>query len=138
MVYLPDGRGWINDASDKERIDSLRYEFTTLQEATAVLKKKNDKVSSKLQVMNGGYMKRADKLRDDMLQTHSEIENSKIEESVYKTLQSHETQGGANRIHRLQEEIKELRTAEAVLQKKYGDLVVKKRRLQVSLFSGSK
>ena len=46
-------------------------------------------------------------------------------------LQSHEKQGGTNRINRLKAEIAALRTAEVGLQKQYGELVVEKRRLQV-------
>jgi hypothetical protein len=131
MVYLPD-RGWLEPKSDRDRIESLRYEFETLQEATASLKKKNDKIAAKLSVTNGGYSKRADKLCDDILQTYADLQNSKIEEVVYRTLQAHETQGGTNRIDRLKGQIKALRAAEAGLQKRYGELVVEKRRLQVT------
>jgi hypothetical protein len=52
---------------------------------------------SKLSVMNGGYSKRAgEKFREDILQNFAELQNSRIEESVYRTLQSHEVQGGLN------------------------------------------
>lgn len=132
MVYVPDRGGWVEAASDEDRIESLRHEFSVLQEATSSMKKKNDKITAKLAVTNGGYSKRADKFRDDILQTYADLQNAKIEETVYRTLQSHETQGGTNRIERLKTQIKALRAAEAGLQKRYGDLVVEKRRLQVT------
>jgi hypothetical protein len=81
--------------------------------------------------MNGGYSKRAEKFREDILQNFAELQNARIEESVYRTLQSHEVQGGINRIEGLKEDIAGLRGEEALLQKRYGDLVVEKRRMAV-------
>lgn len=130
MVYL-DG-AWSQPKGPSDHIDSLRLEFETLQEATGALRKKNDKLESKLSVMNGGYSKRAEKFREDILQNFAELQNSRIEESVYRTLQSHEVQGGANRIESLKQDIAGLRGEEAIFQNWYGDLVVEKRRMVVN------
>jgi pre-mRNA-splicing factor CDC5/CEF1 len=126
MLYK-DG-AWSQSKGSGANIDSLRLEFETLQEATEAMRKKNDKLESKLSVMNGGYSKRAEKFREDILQNFADLQNARIEESVYQTLQSHEVQGGINRIEGLKQDIAGLRGEEALLQKRYGDLVVEKRR----------
>lgn len=131
MVFLPNRGGWVETTTASDEIQGLHHEFAILREATAGLKRKHDKVAAKLSVTNGGYVKRGDKLQGDILQTYADLQNSKIEETIYKTLQSQETRGGENRIERLKTQIRELRNVEAGLQKRYGDLVVEKRRLQV-------
>jgi hypothetical protein len=129
MLYK-DG-AWSQSKGSGANIDSLRLEFETLQEATEAMRKKNDKLESKLSVMNGGYSKRAEKFREDILQNFGDLQNARIEQSVYQTLQSHEVQGGINRIEGLKQDIAGLRGEEALLQKRYGDLVIEKRRKAV-------
>jgi hypothetical protein len=51
---------------------------------------------------------------------------------VYSRLAAEEKQGGQNRIEHLQLEIATLRTGEADLQKRYGQLLVDKRRAGVA------
>jgi len=133
MIYTK--KGWISasSASKKQLIESLELEFDTLQEATESLKKKNDKLQSKLAVVNAGYEKRADKLSQDILDKFAEVQNARIEHSVYKMLQDQEIPGGQSRIDQLMEENAALRKLEASLQREYGDLVVEKRRLAVQL-----
>jgi pre-mRNA-splicing factor CDC5/CEF1 len=131
MIYRQDG--WTHAKETSDNVDSLRLEFETLQEATDALRKKNDKLESKLSVINGGYTKRANKFREDILQNFAELQNARIEESVYRTLQSHEVQGGTNRIDSLTEDVAGLRREEAAMQKRYGDLVVEKRRKAVKM-----
>ena len=135
VVYAESG--WIEPKGDTDRIESLRLEFASLKEATEALRKKNDKVDSKLGVMTGGYVKRAAGLKQDILQTFAQVQNSRIEESVYSMLRSDEVKGGQLRIERLQKEIGSLRKVEAELQKRYGELLVEKRRAAVVLNSTS-
>ena len=133
MIYTK--KGWMSasSASKKQMIESLELEFDALQEATESLKKKNNKLQSKLAVVNAGYEKRADKLGQDILDKFAEVQNARIELSVYKMLQDQEIHGGQGRIEQLMEENAALRTLEASLQREYGDLVVEKRRLAVQL-----
>jgi pre-mRNA-splicing factor CDC5/CEF1 len=118
--------------SDALLIASLRHEFQRLQDATAHLKRKNDKLASKLDIVNGGHRKRADQFRRDILQLHKDLQDAQIQEAVYRQLLQNEMQGGVDRIERLQQEIRELRKAEALLQKRYGDLLIQKKRIQVT------
>ena len=113
----------------QKEIESLKFEFIILKEATDVLRKKNEKGETKLAVVHGGYSKRAAKVRSDTLQCYMELQNALIEEDVYRTLQSQEVSGAASRIEKLKEEIANIEADEATMQKRYSDLLVEKRRL---------
>jgi len=127
---VPDGQGgWIEGG---DRVTGLRHEFLALQEATEALQKKNDKLANKLGVVNGGYQKRAEKLQADTKQAAADLESARMEEAVYSNLQRQEAVGGARRVELLQQEIKALRAAEVALQKRYGELVIKRRQQQVA------
>jgi hypothetical protein len=131
MVY--NGNGWSKANSDGETLVSLRLELGTLQEATAALHKKNNKTESKLNVVNGGYVKRSDKLGEEILNSYAATDNLKIEQVVYERLQSFEQRGGADRIEHVNKEVETLKREEAGLQEKYGSLIVEKRRLMMKL-----
>lgn len=131
MVY--NGNGWSKANSDGETLVSLRLELGTLQEATAALRKKNNKTESKLNVVNGGYVKRSDKLGEEILNSYAATDNLKIEQVVYERLQSFEQRGGADRIEHVNKEVETLKREEAGLQEKYGSLIVEKRRLMMKL-----
>jgi hypothetical protein len=129
-----EGHGeWIDSArSEADVLNSLKFEFETLREATEALRQKNDKVEAKLAVMNGGYARRAVKFQKDTLQTFAQWQNAQIEEAVYRQLQSQERQGGALRIESWKRNVAQAKAEEARLQKQYGALVTEKRRLMVA------
>lgn len=109
----------------------MRLEFETLQEATLSLRKRNDKAESKLSVKHGGYAKRAASLKHGALQKFAEHQNANIEVDVFNTLRSHEVRGITARIDSLREDIEKLEEDEIVAQKRYGDLLLEKKRLQL-------
>jgi pre-mRNA-splicing factor CDC5/CEF1 len=129
MVY--GSKGWCQSNSPSDLEDSMRLEAETLAQATEIVKRKNDKLESKLGLITGGYAKRAEKLGGNIMQSFSNLNNATIEEYVYRMLQVNETQGGTGRIESLKLEITRLRKQEACLQQKYSELIVEKRRLQV-------
>ncbi len=132
VVYAEteEGKGWL-EANNVEAVDLMRLEFETLQEATLSLRKRNDKAESKLSVKHGGYAKRAASLKHGALQKFAEHQNAKIEVDVFNTLRSHEVRGITARIDSLREDIEKLEEDEIVAQKRYGDLLLEKKRLQL-------
>ena len=132
LVYAEtkEGKGWL-EANNVKAVDLMRLEFETLQEATLSLRKRNDKAESKQSVKHGGYAKRADSLKHGALQKFAEYQNAKIEVDVFNTLRSHEVRGIATRIDSLREDIDKLEEDELVAQKRYGDLLLEKKRLQL-------
>ena len=113
-------------------IESLCSEYDMLAEATQKLKKKNDKVANKLQITNGGYVKRSVELQDQIQQLHMKLLESNIELTVYTSLQSNEAHGYQQRVQQLQKQIQSLRTIESQLQKQYGNIIIEKRRQEVT------
>ena len=95
------------------------------------MRKKADKMESKLSIQLGGYMKRSSTLQMSVLDTFAQLQNSKIEQAVFERLQAHEEQGMKNRIEKTQCEVAALETAEAALQKKYGDLLHEMKRIEL-------
>jgi hypothetical protein len=128
-----EGHGeWIDSRGSPDVLNSLKFQFETLREATETLRQKNDKMEAKLAVMNGGYANRAVKFQKDTLQTFAQWQNSRIEEAVYRQLQSQERQGGALRIESWKRDVAQAKAEEARLQKQYGALVMNKRKLMVA------
>lgn len=116
-----------------DELEALKTEFQTIREATMALRKKNDKIATKLGVKNGGYTKRAKSLQKEILQGFAQTQNHKIERAVFESLASMEVRGATQRTESLQEELAALDTQESKLQKQYGDLLLDKKRLAVSL-----
>jgi predicted Mrr-cat superfamily restriction endonuclease len=118
----------VHGITDDETPDQIQDEFNSLTVAIKVLKKQNDKMEQKLSIKNGGYSKRCSAFSESSLKNFAEIQHSRIEESVYRSLMGHEQRGMANRIEKLEEEIENLQSIEAKLQKNYGDLMHEKNR----------
>ena len=76
-------------------------------------------------------MKRSSTLQSSVLETFAQIQNCKIEQEVFERLQAHEEKGMKNRIEKLHCEVAALETTEAALQKKYGDLLHEKKRIEL-------
>lgn len=125
--------GWRPTKSSSKVVDSLKLEYNALKEAAASMRKRNDKLESKLSVKHGGYLKRAESIRDSALQSFAQLRNAEIEGVVFANLETHEVRGGTSRTEKLREEIEQLEESEMAAQKRYGDLQLEKRRLQVKL-----
>jgi hypothetical protein len=126
QVYV--ASGW-KSRSNQTMVDSLRLEFETLKESASVLRKRNEKLESKIVVKIGGYSRRADTTKATIQQAVADLEHSRIEQLVFLKLQRQENQGGESRCQRLLEEISELQDEEARAQKHYGDFLLEKKRL---------
>jgi hypothetical protein len=120
----------INSDNDNN-LEALKAEYEMLYDVTSKMKKRNDKVATKLQITNGGYIKRCDELCNTIQQLHTQIRDTQIEKVVYTKLQSNEIVGSQHRIQYLQKQIRTLHDIEKQLQKRYGDLVLQQRRKQV-------
>jgi hypothetical protein len=120
--------GWVESPTDGQVAASLRLEFEQLRQATESLRKRNDKAEAKLKVVNGGYARVADKCERDAREALDAVRSARIERAVYASLQSQEARGGSLRVERLEDDVRRLQSLEAELQRRYGDLVVERRR----------
>ena len=125
--------GLVFAEDSNNQLELMRMEFEMLQDATESLRKGNDKLEAKLSIKHGGYSKRAEALRHDILNKFAQLGNARIETDVFNSLRSHELRGSASRIESLKEEIAKLEEDETIAQKRYGDLLLEKKRLQLTL-----
>ena len=124
-------KGWTNSSNESAKKQNLHAEYAAIQNALKHLDKSCSKLQQKLEIQTGGYSQRSKTLIDSSYQTFAELQHSKIEESVYSCLRSHETRGASLRIERMQEEVEGLEEEEAKKQKKYGELMHMKNRLML-------
>jgi pre-mRNA-splicing factor CDC5/CEF1 len=118
------------NGDDKLLASSLALEFNTLQEATSTLHKKNEKVESKIAVFTGGLSKRAHNTATEILQLYHNLQNSKIEEAVYKNLKQQEDSGAITRIEQLRTAISRVKDDEERLQGIYQELAAQQQQQQ--------
>jgi len=112
-----------------QRLSQFQNYFTALSDTSQQLRKKADKLQSKLSIQHGGYEKRADALRNDILQNFAHCQHAKIEQTVYEQLQRQEAEAIRSRVHALEQDVHALEETERLHQKKYGDLIHERNRL---------
>lgn len=107
---------------------SLSKEFSAIQESIEAMRRRTDKLESKLAIKNGGYIKRSAAMQESLSNDFSQLQSSGIEELVFSLLMEHERRGMAQRITKLEEETEYLEKTETSLQKQYGDLLHERNR----------
>ena len=127
--------GWEQgtEGSDDHTAETLYAEYKALQNANNAVAKSCSKLEQKLVIQTGGYNQRSQSLIDSSLQSFAMLQHSKIEAVVYSRLRSHETRGAQLRIEQLRDEIERLEEEETKKQKKYGELMHARNRLQLKL-----
>mmetsp|Transcript_29096 Transcript_29096/g.41613 ORF Transcript_29096/g.41613 Transcript_29096/m.41613 type:complete len:208 (+) Transcript_29096:1709-2332(+) len=126
--------GWEQGVEgDNCTAETLYAEYKAIQNATNAVAKSCSKLEHKLVIQTGGYNQRSQSLIDSSMQSFAMLQHSKIEAVVYSRLRSHETKGAQLRIERLRDEIERLEEEETKKQKKYGELMHTKNRLQLKI-----
>jgi len=115
-------------ADGGDYLSSLPNEFSAIQESIEAMRKRTDKLESKLAIKNGGYIKRSATMQESISNDFAALQNSGIEEFVFTSLMEHERRGMAERVEKLQQEIEYLEESESSLQKQYGDLLHERNR----------
>ncbi len=118
--------------------ETLYAEYKAIQNATNAVSKACSKLEQKLVIQTGGYNQRSQSLIDSSMQSFAMLQHSKIEAVVYSRLRSHETKGAQLRIGSLRDEIERLGDEETKKQKRYGELMHTKNRLQLKIRSQEK
>jgi hypothetical protein len=129
MVYHEGA--WHVSGEGLDRVASLQAKFAALQEATAALRKRNNKMEAKLTVVTGGYAKRAASLKNEIFEHVAAQGKARSEEAIFGHLHQQEVRGGALRVQKLGEEVAQLKALEASLQKEYGDVKIERRRREM-------
>jgi len=131
--------GWEQGVEGDDRTaETLYAEYKAIQNATSAVTKSCSKLEQKLVIQTGGYNQRSQSLIDSSMQSFAMLQHSKIEAVVYSRLRSHEVKGAQLRIEGLRDEIERLEEEETKKQKRYGELVHTKNRLQLKIRSQEK
>ena len=122
--------GWFDSAAnnDPNHTGAMKAQLQAIKDASRVVRKRADKLSANLAIKHGGYTKRADNLLEEMTSAFCELNHTRIEEFVYDTLLSSETNSLPTRISKLEMDVNVLEDSEVSLQQKYGELLLEKNR----------
>lgn len=121
-VFLTDN--WKDPEGDSHAIaTSLAQEFDALEEATSTMHKKNEKLESKLILLSGGFVKRAQNTSTGILNLYQDLQNARIETAVYKKLNEHEELGGVTRLDRLRSAVTRLEADRSRLRETYNSFL---------------
>lgn len=128
--------GWMDQRTSHEdgnnvRIAALRTKARAIRSMSDTIRRRADKMESKLSLTNGGYVKVAENTTSNILKLHHERERASIEQYVYRNMMEREAGGFQRRMQGLEVEVKRLEVAECEMQKKYGDLLHERKLLAV-------
>jgi pre-mRNA-splicing factor CDC5/CEF1 len=133
QIYSSSTKQWISTttSNEEEKIQALQSEFKILKEVAESYRKKAEKIENKLTIKNGGYINRFQSISDNFHSSFQELQHVSIEQKVYSVLMSHEKVGMKYRMDKLQSEVEALEEYESVAQKRYSDLLHKKKRIML-------
>ena len=121
-IFLTDN--WKDPKGDSRVIaTSLAQEFDALEEATSTIHKRNEKLESKLVLLTGGFVKRAQNTSAGILNLYQDLQNARIETAVYTKLNGQEELGAVSRIDGLRSAISRLDEDEKRLKDVYNSLL---------------
>eukprot|EP00741_Cyanophora_paradoxa_P003917 tig00000737_g3811.t1 len=125
LVYLP-GQGKYGRASNlgkTERVDAARAEFENVRATMEREAGRAAKLEKKLSVVLGGFQKRAEATRAEILEASAQLEEARTELESFRMLQLQERMAGPARLAKLQEEVKAQQEREKGLQLRYARLL---------------
>jgi len=123
------GSKWSEERNKKDEAKVKKQELEILTTKLSAMKERNDKKEKKRQLLTGGYIQRSETLQQEVAQEFADVQNLRIEQAVFGSLErDHEVPGAARRIERLKNEIGKLKQIETSLQKQYSDMRIEQRR----------
>ncbi len=115
---------WQKAEGDQRLVaSSLAQEYDALEEAASNMHKRNEKLESKLVLLTGGFVKRAQNTSAGILNLYQDLQNARIEAAVYRKLNEQEELGAVSRIDGLRSAISRLEEDEKRLKDVYSSLL---------------
>eukprot|EP00531_Pseudo-nitzschia_arenysensis_P006126 CAMPEP_0116139366 /NCGR_PEP_ID=MMETSP0329-20121206/13277_1 /TAXON_ID=697910 /ORGANISM="Pseudo-nitzschia arenysensis, Strain B593" /LENGTH=847 /DNA_ID=CAMNT_0003634411 /DNA_START=25 /DNA_END=2568 /DNA_ORIENTATION=+ len=116
--------GWQSAEGNHRLIATcLAQEYDALEVATSDMHKKNEKLESKLVLLTGGFVKRAQNTSAGILNLYQDLQNARIETAVYRKLNEQEELGAISRIDGLRSALSRLEEDEKRLKDVYSSLL---------------
>jgi len=111
---------WKDVSKDNQSIQvSMDREYACYEDANSTLHKRNTKLETKLTLLKGGFVKRAQNSCGRIFHSYQDFQNAQIDTAVYRKLSEQEEVGASFRIHQLQSDIQELKQDEERLKEIY-------------------
>ncbi|XP_060186260.1 cell division cycle 5-like protein isoform X2 [Lycium barbarum] len=132
IMYFPtrNAYGLSSVAGNMEKLAALQYEFENVKKKMDDDTKKATKLEQKIKVLTNGYQMRAGKLWSQIETTFKQIDTAGTELECFRALQKQEQLAATHRIKNLWEEVQKQKELERTLQKRYGDLIADKEKIQ--------
>ena len=121
MVYTP--TGWVENPSVQDLTAAYRLEYECLSGTVEIVEKKIQKLQKKLKVKFGGYQKKAESKRAEIVRLVKEGQQVEIDASVFSRLKQMEDSVIGGRIAGLETEVTNLENRQVELQSEYESLV---------------
>lgn len=125
FVANPKGGGEYRPAEQLSKTDllkTLEIQFQSLKSRIDKDAKKCAKLEQKIGIKSQGYVNISEKVEAALRWNLQEFDNRCIEYDCYKTLQEAEKRALSRRVAALRDELKQAEAAEALYQKKYGEI----------------
>nr|GMC48735.1 cell division cycle 5-like protein [Ipomoea batatas] len=132
IMYFPtrNAYGLSSVAGNMEKLSALQSEFENVQKKMDDDTKKAQKLEQKVKVLTNGYQFRAGKIWSQIEATFKQMDTAGTELECFKVLQKQEQLAASNRINNIWEEVQKQKDLERTLQKRYGDLLGEKERIE--------
>ncbi|XP_059309078.1 cell division cycle 5-like protein isoform X2 [Lycium ferocissimum] len=132
IMYFPtrNAYGLSSVAGNMEKLAALQYEFENVKKKMDDDTKKATKLEQKIKVLTNGYQMRAGKLWSQIETAFKQIDTAGTELECFRALQKQEQLAATHRIKNLWEEVQKQKELERILQKRYGDLIADKEKIQ--------
>jgi len=128
FMYIPSQRKFLRAsvATKKDKIDSITRDFEVVKALMDKEATRAKKLEQKLNIYNGGYQNRATNLLHQIQGLFAQIGQSYTELECFSKLQELESRAISSRIEVLSVAVKEQEDREAVLQRKYLNLLTQR------------
>ncbi|PHU17030.1 Cell division cycle 5-like protein [Capsicum chinense] len=132
IMYFPtrNAYGLSSVAGNMEKLAALQNEFENVKKKMDDDTKKATKLEQKIKVLTNGYQMRAGKLWSEIESTFKKMDTAGTELECFRALQKQEQLAATHRINNMWEEVQKQKEFERTLQKRYGDLVAEKQKIQ--------
>ncbi|XP_019192776.1 PREDICTED: cell division cycle 5-like protein isoform X2 [Ipomoea nil] len=132
IMYFPtrNAYGLSSVAGNMEKLSALLSEFENVKKKMNDDTKKAQKLEQKVKVLTNGYQFRAGKFWSQIEATFKQMDTAGTELECFQVLQKQEQLAASNRINNIWEEVQKQKELERTLQKRYGDLLVEKERIE--------
>ncbi|KAJ8564935.1 hypothetical protein K7X08_001395 [Anisodus acutangulus] len=132
IMYFPtrNAYGLSSIAGNMEKLAALQNEFENVKKKMDDDTKKATKLEQKIKVLTNGYQMRAGKLWSQIESTFKQMDTAGTELECFRALQKQEQLAASHRVNNLWEEVQKQKELERTLQKRYGDLVADKEKIQ--------